>query len=179
VAARAVLLAPGVAWRRLGVPSLEALAGAGVFDGAARSEAHATRGQQVYVVGGGNSAGQAAVHLAEHAATVTMLVRGDTLGTTMSDYLSRKIQAAPNIVVRLRSEVVDGHGGGHLEGLTLRDRDRAPPRRSRRRPCSCSSAPSRAPAGSGGPSPAGRRYGRRPGASAVQLMHEYLAEPGR
>jgi thioredoxin reductase (NADPH) len=85
VAARAVLLAPGVAWRRLGVPSLEALAGAGVFYGAAGSEAHATRGQQVYVVGGGNSAGQAAVHLAEHAATVTMLVRGDTLGTTMSD----------------------------------------------------------------------------------------------
>ena len=53
-----------------------------------------------------------------------MLVRGDTLGATMSDYLSRKIQATPNIVVRLRSEVVDGHGGGHLEGLTLRDRDR-------------------------------------------------------
>jgi thioredoxin reductase (NADPH) len=124
VTARAVLLATGVAWRRLGVPSLEALAGSGVFYGAAGSEAQATEGQQVFVVGGGNSAGQAAVHLAEHAAAVTLLVRGRALGATMSDYLVTKIQAIPNITVRLGAEVVDGHGDGHLEGLTVRDLDR-------------------------------------------------------
>jgi thioredoxin reductase (NADPH) len=124
VAARAVLLAPGVAWRRLGVPSLEALAGAGVFYGAAGSEAQAVAGQQVFVVGGGNSAGQAAVHLAEYAATVTILVRGAALGATMSDYLVKKIEATPNITVRMRTQVVDGQGRGRLEELTLRDRDR-------------------------------------------------------
>jgi thioredoxin reductase (NADPH) len=121
VAARAVILAPGVSWRRLGVPSLEALSGAGVFYGAAGSEAHAMEGQQVFVVGAGNSAGQAALHLAEHAASVTVLVRGDALATTMSDYLVTKLQATPNISVRLRTEVVDGQGSGRLERLTLRD----------------------------------------------------------
>ena len=124
MAARAVLLAPGVAWRRLGVPSLEKLAGAGVFYGAAGREAQAMQGQQVFVVGGGNSAGQAAVHLAEHAARVTMLVRGGTLSATMSDYLIKKIHATPNITVRLRTEVVDGRSRGHLEALTLRNPDR-------------------------------------------------------
>ena len=127
VAARAVLLAPGVAWRRLGVPSLEALAGAGVFYGAAGSEAQAMQGQEVFVVGGGNSAGQAAVHLAEHAATVTMLVRGHALGATMSDYLVQKIEATPNIAVRLRTEVVDGHGR-RAGGITLRTATGASPR---------------------------------------------------
>jgi thioredoxin reductase (NADPH) len=121
VAARAVILAPGVAWRRLGVPSLEALAGAGVFYGAAGSEAQAMEGKDVFVVGAGNSAGQAAIHLAEHAASVAVLVRGDALGSTMSDYLVTKLQATPNVSVRLRTEVVDGHGSGRLERLTLRD----------------------------------------------------------
>jgi thioredoxin reductase (NADPH) len=79
------------------------------------------RGQPVFVVGAGNSAGQAAIHLAEHAASVTILVRGDALGTTMSDYLIQKLQATANISVRLRTEVVDGHGNGRLERLTLRD----------------------------------------------------------
>jgi thioredoxin reductase (NADPH) len=121
VAARTVILAPGVSWRRLGVPGLEALAGAGVFYGAAGSEAHAMHGQDVFVVGAGNSAGQAAIHLAEHAASVTVLVRGATLGATTSDYLVTKLQATPNISVRLRTEVIDGQGSGHLERLTLRD----------------------------------------------------------
>ena len=121
VTARAVILALGVSWRRLGVPSLEALAGAGVYYGAAGSEAHAMEGQAVFVVGAGNSAGQAALHLAEHAASVAVLVRGDALGKTMSDYVVKKIQATPNISVRLRTEVVDGHGSGRLERLTLRD----------------------------------------------------------
>jgi thioredoxin reductase (NADPH) len=120
VAARTVILAPGVAWRRLGVPSLQALAGAGVFYGAAGSEAHAMEGCAVFVTGAGNSAGQAAIHLATRAASVTMLVRGDGLAT-MSDYLIQKIQATPNISVRPHTEAVDGQGSGRLEQLTLRD----------------------------------------------------------
>jgi thioredoxin reductase (NADPH) len=122
VAARAVILAPGVSWRRLAVPGLEALAGAGVFYGAAGSEAHAMQGRDVFVVGAGNSAGQAAVHLAEHAASVTVLVRGDGLEATMSAYLIKKIESSRNISVRLNTEVVGGGGGTHLERLTLRDR---------------------------------------------------------
>jgi thioredoxin reductase (NADPH) len=119
---RAVILATGVSWRRLGVPSLEALVGAGVFYGAAASEAPAMRGREVYVVGGANSAGQAAVYLARYAARVRMLVRGASLAEAMSDYLVREIEAAPNIVVRYQIEVVDGHGNGHLTALTLKDR---------------------------------------------------------
>jgi thioredoxin reductase (NADPH) len=119
--ARTVILAPGVAWRRLGVPSLEALAGAGVFYGAAGSEAHAMEGCAVFVTGAGNSAGQAAIHLAGHARSVTMLVRGNSLAATMSDYLVQKIEATPNVSVALRTEAAGGHGTGQLEGLTLRD----------------------------------------------------------
>ena len=119
---RAVILATGVSWRRLGVPSLEALVGAGVFYGAAASEAPVVRGREVFVVGGANSAGQAAVHLARYAARVVMLVRGASLAEAMSDYLVREIQAAPNIVVRYSTEAVDGHGDGHLTALTLKDR---------------------------------------------------------
>jgi thioredoxin reductase (NADPH) len=119
---RAVILATGVSWRRLGVPSLDGLVGAGVFYGAAASEARAVRGREVYVVGGANSAGQAAVHLARYAARVVMLVRGVSLGEAMSDYLVREIQAAPNIVVRYSTEAVDGRGDGHLTALTLKDR---------------------------------------------------------
>ena len=74
------------------------------------------------MVGGANSAGQAAVHLARYAARVRMLVRGASLAEAMSDYLVREIEAAPNIVVRYQIEVVDGHGNGHLTALTLKDR---------------------------------------------------------
>jgi thioredoxin reductase (NADPH) len=122
VTTRAVILATGVAWRRLGVPALEALNGAGVFYGAAGSEARAVRGEDVFVVGAGNSAGQAAIHLASYAATVTMVAIDERLGAFMSDYMVRKVQATPNITVRLHTEVVDGHGRRRLEGLTLRDR---------------------------------------------------------
>jgi thioredoxin reductase (NADPH) len=122
VACRAVLLATGVSYRRLGVAGLEALTGAGVFYGAATSEAQAMKGRQVYVVGGANSAGQAAVHLARYASHVTMLVRGSSLAATMSDYLVQEIKAAPNVTVRLGMEVVDGYGDGQLTSLTLRDR---------------------------------------------------------
>jgi thioredoxin reductase (NADPH) len=122
VTSRAVVLATGVAWRRLGVASLEALVGAGVFYGAAASEAQAMKGEQVFVVGGGNSAGQAAVHLARYAAQVTLLVRGPSLAETMSDYLVRELEATANVTVRYNTEAVAGHGDGRLTGLTLRDR---------------------------------------------------------
>jgi thioredoxin reductase (NADPH) len=122
VTTRAVILATGVAWRRLGVPALEALNGAGVFYGAAGSEARAMRGEQVFVVGAGNSAGQAAVHLSAYAASVTIVTIDERLGQFMSDYLVQEVQAIPNIAVLLHTEVVDGHGRQRLEGLSLRDR---------------------------------------------------------
>ena len=122
IATRAVILATGVAWRRLGVPALEALNGAGVFYGAAGGEARAMRGEDVFVIGAGNSAGQAAVHLSVYAASVTIVTIDERLGEFMSDYLVQKIEATPNIAVVLHTEVVDGHGHGRLEGLTLRDR---------------------------------------------------------
>jgi thioredoxin reductase (NADPH) len=122
VAARSVILAPGIAWRRLGVPRLESLVGSGVFYGAAGSETMAMTGRDVLVVGAGNSAGQAALFLARHARQVTMLVRGESLAKSMSDYLIREIEATSNVVVRLHTEVTDGHGEGHLEAVTLHDR---------------------------------------------------------
>jgi len=121
VGARAVVIATGVSWRRLGVPGLENLIGAGVFYGAAGAEARAMTGQDVYVVGAGNSAGQAAIHLARYAATVTMVVRGADLDATMSSYLVTEIRKTGNIRVRLATEVTGGHGQCSLETLTLRD----------------------------------------------------------
>ena len=122
ITARAVIVATGISWRRLGVPQLEALVGAGVFYGAAGSEARAMHGRDVYVVGAGNSAGQTALHLARYARQVTMLVRGDSLARTMSDYLIREIEASGNLTVRLCTEVCGGHGDGHLEVLTVYDK---------------------------------------------------------
>jgi thioredoxin reductase (NADPH) len=123
VAAKAVILATGVAWRRLGVPALEALAGSGVFYGAAGTEARALRGEHVFVVGAGNSAGQAALHLAGSAASVTIVAIEHDLGERMSDYLVQQLRATPNVHTRLHHEVIDGHGRRRLERLTLRDRD--------------------------------------------------------
>ncbi len=124
VCAAAVIVAPGIAWRRLGVPRLEALVGSGVFYGAAGAEARAMAGHDVFVVGAGNSAGQSALHLARYARQVTMLVRGDDLARSMSDYLIREIAATGNLTVRLHTEVIDGHGQGRLETLTVRDKRR-------------------------------------------------------
>ena len=122
VTARAVVIATGVTWRRLGVPALEALVGAGVFYGAAGAEAHAMAGRDVYVIGAGNSAGQAALHLARYAASVTMAVRGPGLSATMSNYLITEISKTPNIRVRAGTEVTGGQGQCSLETLTLRER---------------------------------------------------------
>ena len=122
IVARTVVVSTGVTWRRLGVPALEALQGAGVFYGAAASDAAPLENGAVFVVGAGNSAGQAAVHLARAAGSVTLLVRGDRLGATMSDYLVDELAATPNIRVRLHTEVVDGGGPSRLAHVTLRDR---------------------------------------------------------
>jgi thioredoxin reductase (NADPH) len=118
--ARAVILATGVTYRRLTIPALEPLSGAGVFHGASVSEAQALSGEHVYIVGGGNSAGQAAMHLARYASQVSMLVRGSSLADSMSRYLRDEIAASGNIDVRLNTEVCDGGGEGRLEYLTLR-----------------------------------------------------------
>jgi thioredoxin reductase (NADPH) len=118
-----VIVATGVTYRRLGIDSLEALSGRGVYYGAATAEAPSLVGRRCYVIGGGNSAGQAAMHLARYASEVTLLVRGPTLATSMSEYLSREIDAAPNVAVRHRAEVVGGGGTTGLERLVLRDAD--------------------------------------------------------
>ena len=122
LSADAVVLATGVRWRRLGVPELEDLVGSGVFYGAAGSEARAMTGQDVFVVGGGNSAGQAALNLAKHAASVTLLIRRESLEATMSRYLITAIDETPNVVVRPGIEIVGGGGEGRLESLVLRNR---------------------------------------------------------
>jgi thioredoxin reductase (NADPH) len=121
VAARAVVVATGASYRRLGVPALEALRGAGVFYGAAVAEAKAMTGRDVYVVGAGNSAGQAAVHLAKYASRVTLLVRGEGLEKSMSEYLIKEIEGAENVEVRHNTRVLDGGGEGRLERLVLED----------------------------------------------------------
>jgi thioredoxin reductase (NADPH) len=121
VRSQAVVIATGVSYRRLGISSLDSLTGAGVFYGAATSEARAVTDQDVFVVGGANSAGQAAVHLARYAAKVTMLVRGQSLAEGMSEYLITEIDSTPNITVRYNVELTGGAGTVRLESLTLRD----------------------------------------------------------
>lgn len=121
VAAHSVILATGVSYRQLSVPGCADLTGRGVYYGSALTEASACRGEDVYIVGGANSAGQAAMHLARGAKSVTLLVRGPDLSASMSYYLIRQIEKAPNISVRPLTEVAAAHGDGHLEHLTLRD----------------------------------------------------------
>ena len=121
VTARTVILATGATYRRLGIPALEALKGAGVFYGGPVSEAPAVSGKEAYVVGGGNSAGQAALHLARYARRVVLLMRAQSLEAGMSDYLVREIQATPNVDVRTGTAVVGGGGEGRLRQLVLRE----------------------------------------------------------
>jgi thioredoxin reductase (NADPH) len=121
VTARAVILATGATYRRVGVPGLEALTGAGVFYGGPVSEAPAVSGKEAYVVGGGNSAGQAALYLARYARRVTLVVRGQSLEAGMSNYLIRGIEATPNLDVRTGTAVVGGGGEGRLQHLVLRE----------------------------------------------------------
>jgi thioredoxin reductase (NADPH) len=116
-----VTVATGVAYRSLGIPSLERLLGQGVFYGAAVSEAAGMKDRKVFVAGGGNSAGQAAIHLARHAESVTILVRRAGLAQSMSRYLITEIDAHPKIEVRSHVEVIAGAGANRLESLTLRN----------------------------------------------------------
>jgi thioredoxin reductase (NADPH) len=121
VRGRAVVLATGVSYQRLGIQGLEELVGAGVFYGASVAEAQALAGERVYVVGAGNSGGQAAMHLSRYAERVTLVSRGETLGQSMSRYLCEAIEAADNVDVRLGTEVVGAEGERRLRRLTLRE----------------------------------------------------------
>ncbi|MDT0406241.1 FAD-dependent oxidoreductase [Streptomyces edwardsiae] len=121
IAAHSVILATGVSYRQLAAPGCEELNGCGVYYGSALTEAAACQGQDVYIVGGANSAGQAAMYLARFAKSVTLLVRGPDLAASMSYYLIQQIEQAPNISVRCGSVVEGAHGDGHLERLTVRD----------------------------------------------------------
>jgi thioredoxin reductase (NADPH) len=119
VVAHTVLLATGISYRKLDVPGAEALTGRGVFYGSAATEGPACAGEDIYIVGAANSAGQAAVFLSQHAERVTLLVRGDSLERSMSYYLARQVDEIPNIEVRLSTEVIGVGGEDHLEQLTL------------------------------------------------------------
>lgn len=121
VTARAAVISTGVSYRRLGIPSLEELSGHGVYYGASVSAAHALTGLDAAVVGAGNSAGQAALHLARYCASVHLIVRASNLGDSMSAYLFDAICAMPVIKVHVNTEVVGGHGNGQLDGVTIRD----------------------------------------------------------
>ncbi|NMO33362.1 FAD-dependent oxidoreductase [Streptomyces sp. GMY01] len=121
VAAHSVILATGVSYRQLPAPGADDLTGCGVFYGSALTEAPACEGQDVYIVGGANSAGQAAMFLARGAKSVTLLVRGPSLEASMSYYLIQQIREAPNIMVRTGTVVAEAHGSGRLEQLTLHD----------------------------------------------------------
>ena len=115
----ALMIATGVAWRKLDVPGLEALTGAGVYYGAAQAEALSCSGEDVYIVGGANSAGQAAMYFSKYARKITMLVRGDSLAKSMSQYLIDQISATDNIAVQVHSSVVEAKGETSLEAITI------------------------------------------------------------
>lgn len=119
---RAIVLATGVSYRRLTTPGLDALTGAGVYYGAARTEAIGMRGRTIYLIGGGNSAGQAAMYFANYAEHVTILVRAKDLAASMSQYLIDQLATRENIAIRTQAEVVAVQGKTHLESLTIHDR---------------------------------------------------------
>lgn len=121
ITSRCVVCATGVSWRRLDVPGVDRLLHAGVYYGSAVSEAPGIRGKDVVVVGGGNSAGQAAMNFASVARTVTLVVRGAGLAASMSSYLTQRIDESPNITVRTHAEVVAVDGDDWLRTITLRD----------------------------------------------------------
>ena len=115
----ALVIATGVQWRKLGIPGEDKLQGAGVYYGAASSEALSCRGEDVYLVGGANSAGQAAMFFSKFARRVIMLVRGSSLAATMSQYLITQIEQMENIHVEFNSRVVEVHGEDHLESISI------------------------------------------------------------
>ncbi len=119
ISCHALLLAMGVQWRTLEVPGMERLQGAGVYYGGGTTEAMACKGETVHIIGGANSAGQAAMHFSKFAVKVVMLVRGESLASTMSHYLIEQIEKTPNVEVQTRSSVVEVHGESRLTGLTI------------------------------------------------------------
>jgi thioredoxin reductase (NADPH) len=119
---RSIVLAMGVEWRRLELDSVDRLVGSGVYYGAARSDAGLAQGNDVYLIGAGNSAGQAAIFFSSHARSVTLLVRGESLAASMSQYLIEQIATKANIGVETRSEVVAVHGDEQLEAIEVIDR---------------------------------------------------------
>ena len=119
ISCHALILALGVAWRRLDVPGLESLTGAGVYYGAAQTEAMTCQGEEVYIIGGANSAGQAAMYFSKYARKVTMLVRSDSLAKSMSQYLIDQIEETPNITVKAHSSVVEAKGETSLEAIAI------------------------------------------------------------
>jgi thioredoxin reductase (NADPH) len=123
LSAHCVLVASGVSYRQLTAPGFETFTGKGIYYGAAMTEARSCRDQHVVVIGGANSAGQAAVHFSGFASRVTMLVRADGLAKSMSHYLIEQIAAIPNITVRTNAQVVGAEGNEHLESLCIRDAD--------------------------------------------------------
>jgi len=124
IIARTVLVATGARYRRLAAANAESFVGAGVYYTAPMSNPGLMAGRDVVVAGGGNSAGQAALHLSSHARRIVLVVRGDALERNMSDYLVQAIRRAENVEVHLRSEVVDVRGSERLESLTIRDQSR-------------------------------------------------------
>jgi thioredoxin reductase (NADPH) len=118
-----VLVASGVSYRRLDVPGFDELTGAGIYYGAARAEARSCSNQRVVVIGGANSAGQAAVYLSSHATQVTMLVRGPSLQASMSHYLIERLEQLDNVDVRTQTQAVAAEGNGHLRALRVRGAD--------------------------------------------------------
>ncbi|GGK80761.1 FAD-dependent oxidoreductase [Mangrovihabitans endophyticus] len=121
VSAHAIVLATGVAYRPLPAEGIAALTGSGVYYGSAATEGPSCSGEDVYIIGGANSAGQAALFFSRYARSVTLLVRGDSLESSMSFYLIQQLTQTGNISVRTRSEVVAAHGNGHLEAITICD----------------------------------------------------------
>jgi thioredoxin reductase (NADPH) len=122
IEARAVVIATGVAWRKLTTPGADRFLGRGVYYGAARTEAQGTRGKDLFLVGGGNSAGQAAILFANYARTVTLLVRGEALASSMSTYLIDELATKANVRIELDSEVISVAGNSHLESIDIKDR---------------------------------------------------------
>ena len=119
IGCKVLVITTGVAYRKLDVPGAERLQGCGVYYGSAMTEALSCKGEDVYIVGGANSAGQAAMYFSKYARRVVMLVRGESLSATMSRYLIDQIQKTPNIQVETHSRVVETHGDGHLESISI------------------------------------------------------------
>ena len=123
IRARTIILATGVTWRRLAIEGFDRLIGKGIYYGAARSEAAASSGLDLHLIGAGNSAGQAALHFANYARQVTLVVRGDSLHKSMSQYLIDQLRAKSNIAVLLRAEIYAVHGETHLTAIDILDRE--------------------------------------------------------